>query len=118
MQLSQGEHRILMYISNQKRCPSQKSLAQAHCITSAAVTQILSSLEEKGLIKRHASKDTRYNEIIITENGKRIVEETHQRFLDIDKKTFHGFSKEELNSYYGFLIKLEENLKTILGGNE
>ena len=118
MKLSQGEHRILMYISKMEHCPSQKSLAEAHCITPAAVTQILSSLEGKELVVRHSSRDTRVNEIVITDKGRAIVEETKERFLNIDKAMFSGFNDIEMEEYYSFLKRLEENLDSVLGGKE
>ena len=118
MKLSQGEHRILMYISRMEHCPSQKSLADAHCITPAAVTQILSSLEKKGLVVRHSSRDSRVNEIAITDKGRAIVAETKERFFNIDKEMFLGFSDIEMQEYYSFLKRLEENLDSLLGGRE
>ncbi len=116
MELSQGEHRILMHIYKEERCRSQKSLAEAHRITPAAVTQILTSLEEKGLIERRASRDCRFNEIIITNRGQSVVKETRTRFSDIDKEMFRGFTEKELSMYFDFLLRLENNLKTINGG--
>ena len=118
MKLSQGEHRILMHISKMEHCPSQKSLAEAHCITPAAVTQILSSLEQKGLVVRHSSRDTRINEIEITDRGRTIVEETKERFFKIDKDMFSGFTDDELDEYYSFLNRLEYNLDKALGGGK
>ena len=90
-------HIILMHIARNSKLASQKSLADHIGITPAAVTGALKKLEADGYIKRVHGSDNRYNEIEITEEGKRIVEESRSLFLSIDMSLFDGFSEEELD---------------------
>lgn len=105
------QHRILMHISRNNRLVSQKSLAEHVGISPAAITGALKKLEKDGYIKRIHGSDNRYNEVEITESGKRVVEETRALFLAVDTSLFEGFSDEELDGYIRYLEKIHENIK-------
>jgi DNA-binding MarR family transcriptional regulator len=106
------QHRILMHIARNNKLGSQKSIAEHMGVSSAAITGALKKLEQDGYIERnHGSKDGRYNEVTITEKGKRIVEETRQLFSTADISLFDGFSDAELDSYMKNLTKIQDNIK-------
>ena len=105
------QHRILMHISRNKKLQSQKSLAEHMGVSPAAITGALNKLEQGGYIERSQGEDGRYNEVTVTEKGKKIVEETRQLFFTADTSLFGGFTDEELDSYIENLTKIQENIK-------
>ena len=93
--LHRTQHIILMHLT--KGClQSQKELAEHLGITQAAVTGALKKLECGGYIERTSGSDCRYNEIKITELGRKIVAETKQMFSNIDSAIFESFSEDEI----------------------
>ncbi|MBR3686517.1 MAG: winged helix-turn-helix transcriptional regulator [Clostridia bacterium] len=114
--IHRGQHRMLMYLSKCKTTPSQKDLAKCFEISPAAVAVSLKKLESEGYIKREKCSersDSRYNEIKITELGRKVVSESCKYFRHVDSQAFKGFSDEELEIFAGLLERVQENLKTI-----
>lgn len=105
------QHRILMHIARNNKLASQKSLADHIGVTPAAITGALKKLEADGYIKRVHGSDNRYNEIEITDDGKKIVEESRSLFLSVDMSLFEDFSNEELDGYIAYLEKIQNNIK-------
>lgn len=103
------QHRILMHLSRKGNLPSQKELAALLGITPAAVTGALQKLESDGYIKRQLGSDNRYNEILITDLGKEIVEKTRKLFSEIDESIFSGFGEEELDCFIKYLERIRNN---------
>ena len=108
--LHRTAHMILMTLAREKKCPSQKELAERFSITPAAVTGILKNLERDGYIIREVGRDTRYNEISITERGREVVEISRKKFREVDSSMFSGFSDEELRQYIAMLEKIQANM--------
>lgn len=109
--LHRTQHRILMHIARNDKLGSQKSIAEHMGVSSAAITGALKKLEQDGFIARKQGMDGRFNEVTITEKGKKIVEETRQLFSSADTSLFDSFSDEELDSYIKNLTKIQENIK-------
>lgn len=104
-------HRVLMHLAKKGNLLSQKELALHLEITPAAVTGILQKLELDGYIERTLGEDNRFNEIKLTESGKAIIDKTRVIFSDIDKSLFKNFSEEEMNSFIGFLDRVNKNME-------
>ncbi len=102
---------ILMTLAREKKCPSQKELAELFSISPAAVTGILKNLERDGYITRETGRDTRYNEIFITERGREVVETSRKKFREVDSSMFSGFSDGELQEYITMLEKIQANME-------
>ena len=111
--LCNTQHRILMHIARNNKLDSQKSLSDHFGVTPAAITGALQKLEKDGYIKRIQGSDNRYNEVEITESGKKIVEKTKELFSAIDAMLFLGFSDEELEKYVSFLERIQSNIKCV-----
>ena len=112
--MHRSQHRMLMYLSRCETSPSQKDLAKHFDISPAAVTTALKKLESDGYIERgkcSLSSDSRVNEISITERGREAVKESKKYFHSVDEKTLEGFSDEELDSFIGYLERIQDNLK-------
>ena len=105
------QHRILMYLSREGKLPSQKRLAEYFGITPAAVTGALQKMEADGYILRTLGEDNRFNEIIITEKGKEVVEQTKVIFSQVDQSLFEGFSRQEVAEFTAYLCRMIENTK-------
>ena len=105
------QHRILMRLARCGRLPSQKELAERLEVTPAAITIALKKIENNGYITRSLGKDTRFNEIEITEKGRELVKLTRETFTKTDKSLFRGFSEDELKLYVGFLDKIQKNIE-------
>jgi len=118
MGINRSQHQILMALSHSGKINSQKEFAERIGVTPAAITQLLSSLEAEGLIERRQARDSRYNEILITERGRRIVESSKERFNFVDNAMFEGFSEEDKESFFAYLCRLEDNLKAFLEVND
>jgi len=109
--LHRTQHRVLMHIARHGKLLSQKSLAEHIGITPAAITGVLKKLEKDGYIKRVQGDDNRFNEVKVTELGKRVVEDSFLMFTKLDKSLFEGFSDSELDGYIGYLEKIQQNIK-------
>ncbi len=105
------QHRILMYLARKGSLPSQKQLAERFEITPAAISGALRRLENDGYIARKLGTDTRFNEVLITDKGREVVERTRAHFSAIDDSLFHGFSDEDLSAFSGYLDRIIENMK-------
>ncbi|MBE6645961.1 MAG: MarR family transcriptional regulator [Ruminococcaceae bacterium] len=112
--IHRSRHQILMNLAKNDKFKSQKEIAEHLGITQAAMTGALSKLERDGLISRTVGADNRYNEISITEKGREIIERSRAHFIEVDKKTFSGFSDEELEVFSKCIDKMQNNLKAIL----
>ena len=106
-------HRVLMHIARHERMLSQKSLAEHIGITPAAITGVLKKLESDGYIERVHGDDNRYNEVKVTDLGKKVVEESFSMFMKLDTSLFYGFTDEELDGYIHCLEKIQKNIKSI-----
>ena len=104
------QHRILMRLARCGKLPSQKELAERLEVTPAAITIALKKLECNGYVSKTLGKDSRYNEIEITEKGRDLVKLTRETFSKTDKALFKGFSEDELKFYISCLEKMQKNI--------
>ena len=109
--LHRTQHRVLMHIARHGKLLSQKSLAEHIGITPAAITGLLKKLEHDGYIERVQGDDNRYNEVKVTELGRKVVEDSKLLFLSLDTSLFEGFSDSELDGYIAYLEKIQKNIK-------
>ena len=106
-----SQHKILMVIFENPNI-SQKELADMNEVSTATIAVSLKKLEKGGYISRLVdAKDNRYNQICITEKGRRIVEESHKIFREVDKAMFSGFSEEECRELEQALDRIYGNLE-------
>lgn len=91
---------------------SQREIQKILEIKPATFTGLVSSLEEKGLIKRvHDNEDARINRLYLTEEGKAVKEESFKEFLHVRDTMFKGFMKEEQQLLVCWLKKMYNNLE-------
>ncbi|MBE6583485.1 MAG: winged helix-turn-helix transcriptional regulator [Ruminococcaceae bacterium] len=114
--LHHSQHRMLMHLANNEVIRSQKQLAEHFGISPAAVATTLKKLEADGYIERAKSADgldCRNNEIIITELGRRVATESEKYFKFVDCQVIKDFSDEEIETFIGFLDRIQQNLTDI-----
>lgn len=109
-----SQHRMLMHLSCKSSVVSQKQLADELEISPAAVAVALKKLEDMGFITRSSSDgDSRVNDIMITEKGKELTEESRKVFREIDKAMFDGVDEQMLEVFITCFEKMQENLKSM-----
>ena len=104
------QHKILMRLARCGKLPSQKELAERLEVTPAAITIALKKIESNGYIHKTLGKDSRFNEIEITERGRELVKLTREKFSEADRTLFVGFTNEELEFYTRCLEKIQRNI--------
>ena len=105
------QHRILMYISRHDGVISQKQISERFEISPAAVAGTIKKREHNGYITRTGSEnDNRYNDIQITDKGRKIIDDSRSFFIKIDKKTFENFTDEEVEQLMYLLNKMKKSL--------
>jgi len=113
--MHRSQHRMLMYLSRCENMPSQKDLALHFDISPAAVAGTLKKLEADGYIERGKCSeraDSRFNEIRITERGREAAMQSRKYFRHVDMEAMKDFTDEELNMFIGFLLRIQDNLKS------
>lgn len=109
-----GQHQVLMGIW---RNPghSQKELAEAQNVSTAAVAVTLKKLEKGGYIERTADeKDSRCNNIHVTEKGNNILKTSVQIFMKTEEDILAGFTEEERLILFQYLCRLRDNITNSL----
>lgn len=109
--IHRSAHIILINIHKNGGIASQKQLAELVGITPAAVTGALKTLEKKGYITRRLGRDSRYNEVDITESGKALLASAKSMFTEVDKTLFEGFTEDEFDMYISCLQKMQSNME-------
>ena len=91
---------------------NQKNLAEISLRNNAAITRILNSLEEKGLVKRKVSPDDKREFLIyITKKGDQLYKKSEKILFDYNNDISSIFSESELNKLDFLLKKLFLHLK-------
>lgn len=115
--IHRSAHMILINIHKNGGIGSQKQLANIVGITPAAVTGALKTLEKKGYITRTLGRDTRYNEVNVTEAGALLLASAKSMFTEVDETLFEGFTEGEFDMYISCLNKMQNNIEKQLEKN-
>lgn len=104
-----SQHRLLMILGKHPDC-SQTAIANKLEISPAAVAVSLKKLEKAGYITRSCdAEDNRMNHVVITDKGKKAIDQSILYFQEIEDAMFEGFSQEELETYAAFLGRVIQN---------
>lgn len=102
--LSIAQFDVLAQIGSQKRL-SQQELADKLLVTKGNITQLLSKLENLGLIKREQEWKTKY--LSLTEKGKELFEEVIPLQEQFQASLFHKLNQEEKKQLLELLRKIQ-----------
>ena len=106
-----AEFRVIHSVSGQRR-PLVKQLAASLQVSSSAVTQIVGTLESKGLASRlRDERDRRTIRVVLTEAGetvlKRIVEVQEQVHQEIFSSIPQDLHKQAIESIQAFIAAID-----------
>jgi DNA-binding MarR family transcriptional regulator len=90
---------------------SQNDLAASVALKKSAVTKLVTSLEERGLIQRQkVSADRRMNALSLTANGEHLIERVRALTDEMHTRIFADISQKERDAFFAVLGKLIETL--------
>jgi len=105
-----GQPALLLTLKQQGVC-SQTELAEALNVTTPSIAVSVKRLEKGGMITKTINeKDNRYNQIELTDEGKKAARVCEEIFSTINTRMFNGFSKEELTQVNAFFDRMRANL--------
>ena len=96
---------------------SQDEIARALYLNKSTVTRALSSLEERGLVRRELNpEDKRQTLVYPTEEMLRILPEVRAIAEEWNRIIESGIPTEELLVFYSVLLRMEKNAKRAVEG--
>jgi DNA-binding MarR family transcriptional regulator len=112
--LEQGQPIALAVIISHQGI-SQRQLSEKLFITTASTTTLLQKLEKAGLIERKPDpNDQRAFCVYATEKGHMVDKQMKQGLKELEEACFYNFSQDELQEFRRLLLKLHDNLYSIL----
>ena len=80
----------------------------------AAISRIVSEMEDKGLVVRYTDRDNMYRaKLILTEEGKKAADYVCERAEKAVNAAGNGLGEEERKIFYGALAIIEANLRRV-----
>lgn len=115
--LSEMSACFILYLDKQEEDGEpvfQKNLEKEFKISKATVSQIVSRMEEKRLVKRVGdTKDTRLKWIILTDYARQMIPLLRAADRRFESRILKGFSKEEKKSFLEYLNRIQNNLNSL-----
>lgn len=107
--IRQGQLDYFMMIAD-KPGINQLELAEMKNVGKSAVTKAIKILEADGFVERKADETDRRNvKCYITDQGTNILDQMKDVRNETEQILFEGFTKKELEQFYGLLKKLHKN---------
>ena len=111
--ISAAEYPILICLNYQDGI-TQEEITERLGIDKSAVTRVIQSLYEKGMVERKKDKiDRRCNRIYLTEEGKKTKEPNEQTKKEWSDTLMKGMTEEEKILFLRLLIQAVNNIKDI-----
>ena len=96
---------------------SQDEIARALYLNKSTVTRALSSLEERGLVRRELNpEDKRQTLVYPTEEMLNMLPEVRKIAADWNEIIESDIPEEELLVFYSVLLRMEKNAKRVIEG--
>ena len=90
----------------------QKDIEREFKISRSTATGLLQNMEKLGYVYREVSEaDSRLKRIVLTEKSIELNKKVILTFDSIETRLLTGFSKEEEEMLFSFLLRLEKNLE-------
>ena len=105
--------RIVRFLSEHAdRDVYQKDLESEFGITRSTASRVLRLMEQKGLVERQSvPHDARLKKLLLTERSRKLVQQMCQIGTTVDTRLLSGFSPQEVQTLYGFLDRMFQNLE-------
>lgn len=109
--LTGAEGMIMLYIfGHADREIGSQDIINAFRINKSSVSEVLSSLQKKGLIELNQSDgDKRRKTIDLTPEGENLRLRLEKEFLEVNRYVERGFSEEEANQLRSYLERIRVN---------
>lgn len=115
--LTSAQLQMIFHLARQDKI-SQVVLAESMGMKKAATGVLVTRLEEKGLVRRHADTvDRRVNEILLTPKARRLLGPIMDSGYDILKDLMSGIEKEEEELLIDLLLRIKSNAQRMIGAN-
>ena len=109
--LFSGTNYILCYLIEQNKEVISKDISSDLNMSTPRVSAALNALEKKNYIIRKSSKDdARKTLIVITEDGKKHLEEVHQRMINFLAYLIEDIGLEEITHFQSILLRMRNAL--------
>jgi DNA-binding MarR family transcriptional regulator len=116
--IHRAQHRLLMTLSKQS-FSSQVELAKQLEVSAATIAVSLKTLKKEGLIRQEIrEEDNRRNFIELTDEGRKLVEESCEFFDALDQQMYQGFTEEEKHNLCDYLERIYQNMERMMGKNK
>lgn len=103
---------ITYLIENRDRPIYQKDIEEKLNISKAAVSDVLNSMEGRGIITKEADAcDARKKKIIMSKSAIMTHGVMMKRLDSLNDSILDGISEDDLNTFYKVIEKLKENMK-------
>lgn len=90
----------------------QKDIEAEFRINRSTATGLLQNMEKLGYLYREVSTtDSRLKRIVLTEKSTELNKKVLMTFDKVEQKLLVGFTQEEKEQLFGYLLRLEENLE-------
>jgi MarR family transcriptional regulator, organic hydroperoxide resistance regulator len=107
--LSQGERRILGYLTFWKDSVASGELSERLFLSTPRVASALKSLSKKGFLERNRDEnDKRIVIVTITEAGKTFVMEEHEEAISMLEKTLQKLGEKDAREFVRILNRITE----------
>ena len=117
--LSEMSACIILYLDQQEeeqKAVFHRDLEKEFSISKATVSQIVSRMEKKRLVKRIGdTEDTRIKWIIMTDYARQMVPFLKTTNDTFESRVLSGFSEEEKDNLFGYLKRIQNNLHNLDG---
>lgn len=111
--VGEGQPRILDCLLDRKEL-TQRELADLCMFDVTTMSRTLDKMEQAGLIQRNRNPVSRRSHLIrLTEKGKEKGKQVREEFAWLDRTLQKGLAREELETLYRILEKIEKNLTDI-----
>lgn len=112
--IHRAQHRLLMTLAKHS-FSSQVELAKYLGVSPATIAVSLKALKKQNLIcQRMKEEDNRFNFVELTEQGRKLVEESEVFFDRVDAMMYQGFSHQELSQLYQFYERIYKNMESMV----
>ena len=111
--VGEGQPRILDCLLDREEL-TQRELADLCMFDVTTMSRTLDKMEQAGLIQRNRNPVSRRSHLIrLTEKGKEKGKQVREEFAWLDRTLQKGLAREELETLYRILEKIEKNLTDI-----
>ena len=89
--------------------PKMKEIAEHLCIAAPSATSLVAGLIKNGFIEsRSDARDRRTSRMVLTQEGKRELQETTRRAVQTLKDLFSDFSEDEMSTFIQLLGRIKD----------